>query len=148
MRVTLVHALIVIFIAALLTFISKEAYSEPFIGLGYTAFNSELPTGEAGYRYGKWDYTANAFAAGDTKKGLQEQVFAYSVSRIVQPGDHWFMRIGLAYVTETPLVGHGNYRLGFGYDFGAWEVEYMHLSSAGINETNRGVDAVMLRVML
>jgi hypothetical protein len=155
MKIKLTVIGVILFIIALIfSLFAEKSKADPYIGLGYTVANSELPTGEFSYRFSeKWDASIQAIGAGATEKGDQDQVGIVSASRIVDPDWHlwkskFFMRIGLAYVTDTPLVGHGNFRLGAGFDMGVWELEYMHYSSAGINDTNRGIDAIGIRVKL
>lgn len=140
-----------IFIAALLLSRCEEAKSEPYIGLGTAVFNSHVTTGEVGYRFDKWDLQLAVFGEGDTKKGYQRHVEVISFSRIVVPEWRfgpcdWFMRLGIAYVHDSPLVGKGNYRLGIGCNFGVWDLEYGHFSSANINHRNTGVDGFGFRI--
>ena len=139
---------IVIFIILLFASFSKEADAAPTLALGMTAFNSTLPTADLGIRWhDKYEVNATVIGAGWTEKGEQLRTHIVSASRIVRPTDHYFMRIGLAHVSKNPLVGHGNYRLGFGFRGKQWELEYFHFSSAGINSTNRGIDGITARVL-
>ena len=141
-----------IFIVIILMARSDEAGAEAYIGLGSSIFNSHETTGEVGYRFGgKWDLQLAVIGEGETKKGHQGLVEILSVSRIVVPDWQigrcdYFMRLGIAYVHDSPLVGRGNYRLGIGCNFGVWDLEYVHYSSAGINSRNTGIDGIGLRI--
>ena len=126
---------------------SEEAKSEGYVGLGQTVFNSHIVTGEVGYRTASnWDVGLQLIGEGSTDYGRQNEVWAASVSHIIKPGwGNYFMRLGVAYVRDSPLVGDTNFKLGFGWDFGPVEVELIHMSSASIHTPNRGVDTLMFR---
>ena len=132
-------------------FFAMKAEAEGYIGLGKSTFNSHMMTGEAGYRKNNWDVGVQLIGAGQTKNGSNSPVWIGSVSHIVQPD--WsianyadlFMRLGVAYVRESNLVGDFNFRLGVGFDMELFEVELYHISSAGIWDNNTGIDGIMLR---
>lgn len=120
------------------------------ISLGYSLFNSTLPMGEIGYEYNGWEAALSQLGEGETKNGDQGNVTVYSLSHLVRP--HWsflwgenYYRLGVAYVDGSPLVGDTNFRLGIGMEYKVFQVEYFHLSSAGIHETNSGIDGIQLR---
>lgn len=143
----------VFIILLILALQSEMSNADPVVSLGSTAFNSHEPYGEFGYEYNKWEANIGIIGSGPTQKGDQGEVHVYSISRIVKPdwsflkGKNYY-RIGLAYVDDTPLVGDTNYRLGIGIDYGVFSIEYIHYSSSGIHETNRGIDAFQLRIDL
>jgi hypothetical protein len=130
---------------------SESARSEGYIGLGKSTFNSHSMMGEVGYRTdSNWDYQLMIIGEGETKRGRQNTVYGASVSHVVKPGwkvkdADFFMRLGVAYIHDSPLVGDTNFRLGFGFDLGPFEVEMMHYSSADIHKTNTGVDSIAFR---
>ena len=123
------------------------------IALGHTAANSELPMGEIGYEHRGWELAASQIGEGDTKRGEQDTVPIYSLSHVVRPswrflGATNYYRIGVAYVDGSPLVGDTNFRLGIGLEWKVMQLEYFHYSSAGIHETNTGIDGVQLRLLI
>lgn len=144
---------VVVFIVALL-FAMNDAYGDQVnIALGRYVVNSDVPAGEIGYERKGWEVTAGLAGDGSTAKGRQDTHPIYSVSRLIRP--EWYVlnaqnyyRLGVAKVFDSPLVGTTNYRLGIGFDFGNFAIEYAHYSSAGINSVNRGIDIVMLRIHL
>jgi len=142
--------LVAIAIIAIIWSRYSEAENGARIGIGRTVINSELKVGEIGYEYNSWEVNAALIEAGDTKNGPQDQAAVYSVSHITRPafGKPWaqpFMRLGVSYNTGSELVGRTNFRLGVGLDFSdIWRVEYSHLSSAGIHQTNTGTDYVSI----
>lgn len=132
---------------------SEKSSAEPYIGLAGAVLNGDSTIGEVGYRFGRWDVQAALYGDGDTRYGWQERTEIYSISRIVQPGwktfgHDFFMRLGVAYAENHVLVGEPNFRLGFGWQIGQWELEYQHYSSANINQVNTGIDAIGIRVKL
>lgn len=141
-----------IFLIALLL-AASSAFADAKIALGHTAFNSSMTVGEIGYEWRDFEVTAGLIGQGSTKRGDQDAVPVYSVSKLVKPGWRFlgarnYYRIGVAYVDGSPLVGRTNFRLGVGLDWGIAALEYVHYSSAGIHETNTGIDAVLLRLNL
>jgi len=128
---------------------SEKAKAEGYIGLGKSTFNSHSMTGEIGYRNeNNWDIGFQLVGPGETKNGNQTEVYITSLSHIIKPGWLWssyFMRLGAGYVHDSNLIGDLNFKLGIGFDFGPFEVEMVHFSSAGIWSPNSGYDAVMLR---
>lgn len=151
-KVNLTALGVLLFVTILIfAFFAEDAKSDPYIGLGRTAFNSELTTGEIGWVFNeRYDFKFNLIGEGATKKGRQPKLEIYSVSRIVEPGwGKFFMRIGAAHVENSRLVGKTNYVLGAGFRFERVSLEFLHFSSAGINPTNTGIDVVpLLRLRL
>ena len=137
------------FIAVL--FFAMKAEAGGYVGLGKSTFNSHMMTGEAGYRKDNWDFGVQLIGEGQTKNGSSDHVWIASASHIVQPDwsiasyADFYMRLGVAYVRESNLVGDFNYRLGIGFDMGPFEIEAYHYSSAGISNNNTGIDGIMLR---
>lgn len=120
------------------------------ISLGHTVANSEVTVGEVSYEWNDWEAGAMLIGEGDTKNGEQSTVPVYSVSHLVCPewsilGADNYYRLGVAYVDGSPLVGDWNFRLGVGLEWKVFQLEYAHLSSAGIYETNSGIDMIQLR---
>lgn len=115
-------------------------------GIGQSVANSHLKTGEVGFHVNNWEFQATLMEEGSTKNGFQDQSQIYSVSYVTEPnwGVHGvdpYLRLGLSYNTESELVGDTNFRLGVGMNFNdVWRVEYSHHSSAGIHQTNSGID--------
>ena len=144
-------AVIVFIVVLFFAMFSERAEAEGYIGLGKSTFNSHMMTGEAGYRKNNWDVGVQLIGAGQTKNGSNGPVWIGSVSHIIEPD--WsiknyadlFMRLGVAYVRESNLVGDFNFRLGVGFDMELFEVELYHISSAGISNNNTGIDGIMLR---
>ena len=120
------------------------------IGLGKSLINSQLVVGEVGYERNGWEVQAALMESGDTKNGPQDQLSIYSVSYITEPGWGYkniepYIRLGVSHNTGSELVGTSNFRLGAGLNFNrVFRLEYVHHSSAGIHQTNTGVDYVML----
>lgn len=143
------------FIVALLfaAFSAKDAFAEPGfrVALGRTLFNSAATWGEFGYELPNgWEIGAAVTGAGDTHNGQQGEVVALSFSRIVRPqwrvsGADFYMRLGVAYVDGSALIGDSNFRLGVGLEWSVLQLEYFHYSSAGIHQPNTGVDGVQIR---
>jgi len=152
-------------------FSSQKANADDiYIELGKTFINSSSSVGGFGYRIeqdtGAWDFHVGLMGEGSTDineskegffqseidSGTQTQEFFYSVSRIIY--SNWsFMgveimpRIGLAKTNHFKLIGSNNYRLGMIFNFDVFEIEFVHLSSANINDINTGVDYLTFRVM-
>ncbi|WP_160153349.1 acyloxyacyl hydrolase [Microbulbifer sp. ALW1] len=134
--------------------VAERADARPVVSLGHTALNSHNTVGEIGWQFGtayQWEVAATAIGRGHTDRGPIDRNWAYSVSRRVQPG--WsllgaenYYRLGVAYVDGSPLVGDINYRLGVGLHWGVVALEYLHYSSAGINDPNTGIDGIQIRV--
>lgn len=121
------------------------------VSLGHTVFNSQVTVGEVGYEYEGWEVAATQMGSGSTKRGDVDVTPVYSVSYLVEPrwgllwGENYY-RLGVAYVDGSPLVGDTNFRLGIGVNYyDVFSLEYVHYSSAGIHETNTGIDAIQLR---
>jgi len=120
------------------------------MGLGKSVVNSQLVVGEVGYERNGWEVQAALMESGDTKNGQQDQLSIYSVSYITEPGWGYkgvepYIRLGVSHNTGSELVGTSNFRLGAGLNFTrVFRLEYVHHSSAGIHQTNTGVDYVML----
>ena len=144
--------LVAIFIVLLITAGMREyAKAEPVgnglrIALGHTLFNKSETHGEFGYHHNRWEAAYSFQGAG----GFNQTTEIYSLSRLVRPG--WdagyvssYFRIGGAYVRNSDLVGDVNFRLGVGADYKVFGIEFFHYSSAGIYDTNRGIDGVMIR---
>lgn len=117
--------------------------------IGQSVINSHLKTGELGYEVNNWEFSAALMEAGDTKNGHQDQLALYSASYLTRPEafrTSWaqpFLRLGVSYNDGSELVGRTNFRLGVGVDFSdVWRLEYSHHSSAGIHQTNTGIDYV------
>lgn len=132
---------------------NARAHDGARISLGYTVANSERPMGEIGYEYQGWELAAALIGEGKTKRGYQDTVPVYSLSHLVRPSWHIlgatnYYRIGVSYVDGSPLVGKANFRLGVGLDWEVIQLEYFHYSSAGINETNSGIDGLQLRYLI
>lgn len=147
-----VAAFIVVLIFAVYS-ASSNAENGPRVSLGYSIINSELPFGEIGYEYNGWEVAASQWGSGKTKKGYQDPVNIYSLSHVVRPrwgvlGATNYYRIGVSYVDDSPLVGDTNFRLGIGLEWDHVQLEYFHYSSAGIHETNTGIDGIQLRLKL
>ncbi|TVO57513.1 acyloxyacyl hydrolase [Denitromonas halophila] len=134
-------------------FLIKEAEAAPGIrvGLGRTVVNSSAPWGEFGYELPNgWEIAAAITGAGDTHNGPQGEVRALSFSRIVRPpwrvfGANNYLRLGVAYVDGSALIGDSNFRLGIGLEWSVMQLEYFHYSSAGIHQPNTGVDGIQIR---
>lgn len=148
---------VALFLVVLLSaFVSERAKAQPVLSLGRTILNSQNTFGEVGYQFGErrqWELAASLIGQGWTTRGDIVRNEAFSLSRIVRPswgflGAMNYYRIGIAQVNGSPLVGGPNYRLGVGLDWGVVAVEYVHYSSAGINDPNTGIDGVQLRVPL
>lgn len=123
------------------------------ISLGRTVANSSATFGEIGYEWRRWELTAGQIGVGNTHNGPQSEVAVFSASRMVRPGWRFlgaeaYSRIGVAYVRGSPLVGDTNFRLGLGLQYRHFQIEYFHLSSAGIHQPNTGIDGIGLRLML
>lgn len=161
MRIKKTVLIVVAFLVLLIlsAYAAQKASADPvraYIELGRTTFNQELTLGGWGWRIvDKWDAQIRLTGQGETKRGYQNAVIGYGVSRVFSPG--WELgaaeiktRIGVAYSPDVVFVGDVNYRLGviFAYLGGLVEVEIGHDSSADIWEVNTGVDAVFLRLML
>lgn len=143
---------VLVFIVILLL-AAGSAWADPRIALGQTAFNSTNTIAEVGYEWREWEANLGLIGSGSTKNGHQDLVKTYSISKLVRPdwkflGAKNYYRIGVAYIDDSPLVGGTNFRLGVGLEYKVFQVEYVHYSSAGIHETNTGIDAVMLRLNL
>jgi len=146
-------AVIMAVLCLMLALVPTKVISEPYIGLGTSVVNSELKTNEFGYRWGDWDLSVNLQDGGNTKNGYQKQVDIVSFSKIIRP--KWaigpcdtILRVGVANVNNSALVGQKNFRLGAGCDFGPIEVEWSHISSADINKTNTGIDVIQFRLKI
>ena len=148
MKIKLTVVGVVLFTIVLLFALkSEEANSEGYIALGKSTFNAHMMIGEIGYRQDGWDLGLQLIGPGETKRGDQAETYIASLSHIVKPGwGDFFIRMGAAYVHDSNLVGDINFKLGVGWDFGPFEVEVGHISSAGIWKTNTGIDGAMLRV--
>lgn len=120
------------------------------ISVGKSVINSQLKVGEIGYEYSDWEFSASLLEEGSTKNGFQEQLEIYSVSYLTKPnwgykGVDPYFRLGVSYNSGSELVGKSNFRLGIGADFhNVWRVEFHHLSSAGIHQTNTGIDYITI----
>jgi len=137
----------------LLLLAANSAFADVRIALGQTAFNSTNTVGEIGYEWRDWEANVGLIGSGSTKNGHSDEVWTYSVSKLVRPdwkflGGKNYYRIGVAYIDDSPLVGGTNFRLGVGLEYKVFQIEYAHYSSAGIHETNTGIDAIMLRIKL
>lgn len=127
-----------------------EAEEKFYIGVGKSVINSHGKVGEIGYEINDWEFQATLVEAGDTKNGFQDQLEIYSISYLTKP--HWgykgvdpYVRLGVSYNSGSNLVGDSNFRLGLGLTFhDVWRVEYSHHSSAGIHQTNTGIDYTSL----
>lgn len=144
---TAVAIFIVLLIAA--GFAAKSR-ADGFIALGYTVFNMHETTGEIGWSNNDIELGLGIVGSGDTKKGQQNYVYTASISKIVRPewkilGGKNYYRIGASYVHDSVLVGDANFRLGIGLDYDVFQIEYVHFSSAGIHDTNTGIDMIQLR---
>jgi len=149
-----VFAVILFIVAFLAGSYSDEARGQDLsatVGVGHSVINSHLKVGIVGLKYDRWELNARLMEAGDTKNSYQKQMETYSVSYITEPnidfkGIQPYMRLGASYNTGSELVGNTNFMLGIGVDFHEiWALEFTHDSSAGIHQTNTGVDAVFLK---
>lgn len=129
----------------------SEASEDMFhIGVGKTVINSELKVGEIGYEINNWEFQATLMEEGGTKNGKQKQLEIYSASYLTKPkwgykGIDPYFRLGVSYNNGSELVGKSNFKLGVGVDLhDIFRVEYVHHSSAGIHQTNTGIDYLML----
>ena len=118
----------------------------PRISLGHTAFNKYETHGEFGYEWNQWEAAYSIQGS----SGVSDTTNIASLSRVVKP--EWFVgharnyyRIGVSHVDNSDLVGDFNFRLGVGLTYKVFAVEYFHYSSAGINDTNSGIDGFMIR---
>lgn len=143
---------VLLFIIALMfAAYSEKANAGGYIGLGGSTFNSHSRLGEAGYRFeNNWDAQVMIIGSGDNKNGPQGETYITSVSHLIYPQwnigpANFFMRLGVAYVNKSNLVGPWNFRLGLGFDFDLFELEMGHVSSAGVWSPNTGIDSVVLR---
>jgi hypothetical protein len=131
---------------------AQDAYGDSAtIALGKTYLNSDATYAEIGYETRNWEFNLGLIGVGSTKDGPQTLVTTFGVSRLVKPnwcfaGGCSYLRIGVAGVHGSPLVGPINFRLGAGMDYGVFKVEAFHYSSAGIFEDNTGIDGVMLKM--
>lgn len=125
---------------------NKAKADEVYFNLSHSTFGSEFTIPSVGYRFdSNWDIGLGFFGDGETRKGPHSRSPWAAVSYIVDPNWHgYFMRIGVAYTPDINLVGDANFRLGIGWDFGVWEVEAQHFSSAGTSKRNTGVDGLGL----
>jgi len=146
MKIKLTVVAVILF--TILLFTAMESEAEGYVELGKSTFNSHDMTGGIGYRNeAGWDVGLHLIGPGETKRGAQSETYMASISHIVKPGwGNYFMRMGVAYVHDSNLVGDLNFKLGMGWDFGNFEVEMVHISSAGIWPRNTGIDSVILRV--
>ncbi len=148
---TVLGVLLFILLILLASFDARSDQST--ISLGHTVFNSSATIGEYSYERNNWDFGLSLIGSGDTKKGYKDDTPIASISYLVRPdweflGGKNYYRLGGAYVHEHPLVGNSNYRLGVGMDWDVFALEYVHYSSAGIHETNTGIDAIQLRYQI
>lgn len=131
---------------------SAKTNAEQFatIGVGQTVINSELKVGMVGYEINNWEFNARLTEAGDTKNGHQDQQETYSVSYLTKPqwgykGIDPYFRLGISKNSGGELVGDTNFMLGIGLDFhDVFRLELIHDSSAGIHQTNTGIDQIVL----
>lgn len=129
---------------------SESAENGARVSIGKTFINSTMKVGEIGYEYNNWEFSALLMEEGDTKNGFQDQLEIYSVSYLTKPqwgvyGVDPYFRLGISYNSGSELVGKSNFRLGIGADFhNVWRIEFSHHSSAGIHQTNTGIDMVTL----
>ena len=146
------HLLVALFIGVLLlASYSARASDGAYITLGHTVFNSSVTNAELSYRHSDWEFGVGQFGAENSTRNGPQDVHGYaSISRLVYPG--WrvaggenYYRLGAAYVDDSPLVGNTNYRLGIGIDWGVFQVEFAHFSSAGMHPVNSGIDSVQAR---
>lgn len=144
-----VVAFLILFILAVYS-ANSEASEKVHIGLGQTVINSNSKIGTVSYEIDNWELGATLMEGGDTKKGFQDQMFIGSASYIAKPKIEWkgvkpYARLGFSYNSGSNLVGRTNYLLGLGLNFHEnFRLEYKHHSSAGIHETNTGLDYIML----
>lgn len=150
----LTHIFVALFIALLLfAAIDARADDGVRISLGHTVVNSEVTTGEFSYEYRGWELGAMLLGEGGTRNGDQDLTPVYSLSHLIRPswrflGATNYYRLGVSYVDGSPLVGHSNFRLGLGLEWEVVQLEYFHLSSAGINSVNSGIDGIQLRFLI
>lgn len=141
--------LFIVILGAFLTFEKAEA-AEPigYVALGHSTFNYYQTTGEIAYTPGRWAIAAQLIGEGSYEGSKVETTKIYSVSRFVNAPFNQgrpYARIGVAYVDDQmPLVGTWNFRLGLGYRAGRIRFEIGHYSSAGIWNTNRGIDFIQV----
>jgi len=143
-------AIVVLIFIILLVWAGYSRADDGFrFSIGQSVINSDLKTGELGYEVNNWEFNATLMEAGDTKNGHQGQLTIYSTSYLTRHEafrTSWaqpFLRLGVSYNDGSELVGRTNFRLGVGVDFSdVWRLEYSHHSSAGIHQTNTGVDYV------
>ncbi len=145
--IAVVGFIIILFFATL----SEKAQADAYVSVGSALFNSSVSAGEFGYQFDNhWDVDVSRFGQGGTKKGDQGIVTVMSLSHRIIPnwrlfGQQFYIRLGVAHVDGSPLVGAINYRLGIGFDLGVLDFELGHYSSAGIYKNNTGMDGAFLR---
>ncbi len=135
---------------------AEDVYSDEgtvYIGLGKSAVNMHTTVAEVGYRTtDKWDSQFMIIGKGYTRHTKQvDHIYIGSFSRVIAP--KWglryvkpYMRLGVAVFTESNLVsGVGSFRLGAGINFGKFELEAQHYSTAGLSSRNTGMDSIILR---
>ncbi len=141
----------IILLLVSLTYSEKSNAGEGYVTLGHSTFNSEFTSPSMGYRFdNNMDITIGYFGDGELKNEDHDISAWASLSYVVEPNfkyiPGYFMRIGVAYTPDINLVGDTNFRLGVGYDFGVWELELMHFSSAGTHHINTGIDTIGITV--
>lgn len=154
-------ALILGFITILvLAFKSEDAAADslpfsPYIEINRTLINSELTMGGIGIRTNdyKWDLGINLIGEGDTYRGPQTVQPIYHLSRIANTswgllGGQVYTGIGIAYGENLALVGTINYKLQAGVRWDRLELGVVHFSSGDIYANNRGIDGIVLRLLL
>jgi hypothetical protein len=138
----------------LVTFFALKAEAVPYVEINRSVINSNATVGGFGYRWdNRWDAGMHLVGHGETKKGYQEVTEMYSFTRVINPtwsllGGAFYQRIGIVYAPDQTLIGTSNFKLGMGLRWDFAEIEWQHVSSADIHETNRGLDFIGLRFML
>lgn len=143
-----------------LSFKSEDAAADtlpfsPYVEISRTMINSELTMGGVGIRTNdyKWELGINLLGEGETYRGDQTVQPIYHLSRIVNTswgllGGQVYTGIGIAYGENLALVGSINYKLQAGVRWDRLELGIVHFSSGDIYKNNRGIDGIILRLLL
>lgn len=145
----------IVAITAITSTLSAKATSdELYIGVGHIIYNGEEFVGHVGYRKNGFELEVGLFGYGETDRGfVEEPIKYYSIAHVVRSQDPIILggkltgKLGVAYVDDHPLVGNVNYMLGLGLSYKYWEISIDHISSAGINENNKGLTYPVINVI-
>lgn len=114
------------------------------LGLGQgTNHVSEYAFSEVSINYLGYDFGVG---------GMSNDVEFASVTKTFDVTNGLFVRVGIARVHNSDIVGPWNYRSGIGYRRNIFSVEFSvefnHFSSSGLYYPNNGIDAIYVRVKL